>query len=157
MDRELQELTVRVKALEESDVEHRRVQRMIYGDMGKLARESSESRRDLAEIKSVLHRLESSLVGTHRESSPSHHDLEKMVQQAAKETAAEITGGHIIPPGGPKTLSDRVREINKNDRNETVAAVVAKVATTILVAIALLVTGMAIRDCQHGTVPTQLH
>lgn len=156
MDRELEQLTARVKALEESDIQIRKDQRMIYGDMGRLVREMSDSRRDLADIKSVVHRLESAIIGSVREPSPSQHDLEKMAQEAAEKTAATITGGHIIPPGGFRTPSERVREIVRNDRNATIAGVAAKIALAIVVSLSLLGTGMAIRDCQHGAVPTTL-
>lgn len=154
----LRSLTLRVEALERADADRKDALLSLSQQFGRMMTEVSRTRDDVADVKAVAHRLERNLIaGTVRTPAPSQHDLESVAKRAAKETAEEITDRHLIPIPGARSLSERVRETITNERNATVAGGVAKVVLAVVISLALLGTGMALRDCQHGTVPTNLH
>lgn len=137
--------------------ESRRDSHFLHETMGKMMKVVIHADETAVDMKAIAERIERRMLGTEpRAPTPSQHDLDEVAKRAARETVEEIkTDRHIIPP--MSMPSERVRETIKNERNELVVGVLAKVAVALVVAFALLGAGMAIRDCQHGTVPTQLH
>jgi hypothetical protein len=135
--------------------ETRRTLHDMNETMGRTMSAASGACEAANDTKSIVQRLERFMLGEARAASSSHHDLEDIARRAARETAEEITDRHFIPPP-KKSDSERVVDTIRNERNRFWMGIVGKIALTIAISLALLFTGMAIRDCQHGTVPNTI-
>lgn len=134
--------------------ETRRTLHDMNETMGRTMSAAVQAQEAAVETKAVVQRLERVMLGEARAAHVSHHDIEDVARRAARETAEEITDRHFIPP--QKSVSERVTAEIRNERARFWAGVVGKVAMVVIGALALLFTGMVIRDCQHGTVPATM-
>jgi len=135
--------------------ENRRTLHDMNETMGRTMTAASAAKEAANDTKAIVQRLERVMLGEARAAASSHHDLEDIARRAARETADEITDRHFIPPP-KKSESERVLDTVRNERNRFWMGIVGKITLAVAISLALLFTGMAIRDCQHGTVPNTI-